>query len=176
LLEVSRRQTSHRDVFTLNEVALLLRAEMETSARAHGFSLAFDLADDAAAVRGSIDRVAQALRNVWTNAIEHAAAGDVIRVSTRNVTTRGAAATEIAVEDSGAGIPTEILERVFEPFVTTKTGTENRAAGLGLSLVFRIVQDHGGEVSIVCGNPVGTTVRLDFPAIVAGGRNVGADR
>jgi PAS domain S-box-containing protein len=67
---------------------------------------------------------------------------------------------ELHVADSGPGVPAAVRERVFEPFVTTR----HRGTGLGLAVVRRVVQAHGGEVRLVCPPGGGTVVTLSLPA------------
>ena len=66
------------------------------------------------------------------------------------------------VQDTGVGIPKELLPRVFEPFFTTKPA--DRGTGLGLATVYRTVQAHGGEVGIASRIGEGTTVTIRLPA------------
>jgi two-component system sensor histidine kinase PilS (NtrC family) len=66
---------------------------------------------------------------------------------------------EILVSDRGVGIPGDVLERIFDPFVTTKAN----GSGLGLAAVHRIVEDHGGIVRLESKVGEGTTVQLNFP-------------
>jgi PAS domain S-box-containing protein len=68
---------------------------------------------------------------------------------------------ELAVSDSGCGIPPEILGRVFEPFFTTKA--IGRGSGLGLSMIYGFAKQSGGHVKIYSEVGVGTTVRLYLP-------------
>jgi signal transduction histidine kinase len=65
----------------------------------------------------------------------------------------------LSVSDTGEGIAPESLERIWEPFFTTRT----QGTGLGLSLVRRIVEDHGGHVEVESQPGQGTTFRLYFP-------------
>jgi signal transduction histidine kinase len=68
-------------------------------------------------------------------------------------------AVEVVISDSGPGIPDDHLPRIFEPFFTTKaTGT-----GLGLAVVRRIMEGHGGDVQVESRPGEGTRVRLRFP-------------
>ena len=111
-----------------------------------------------------IGAIQQVLLNLVVNAA-HAIAAVVqvhggrglITVSTR----RDGAWVEIAVGDSGGGIPTEIRPRIFEPFFTTKpvgTGT-----GQGLALSRDIVQQHGGTIAFTCPEGGGTVFTLRLP-------------
>jgi CheY-like chemotaxis protein len=72
---------------------------------------------------------------------------------------------EIALEDTGCGMPADVVARVFEPFFTTKAG--GRGTGLGLSMVYGFAKQSGGSVKIESQVGRGTTVRLFLP--LAGG-------
>jgi two-component system sensor histidine kinase PilS (NtrC family) len=66
----------------------------------------------------------------------------------------------VEVEDSGEGIPAELLDKVFEPFFTTK----EKGTGLGLSTVYQLVQSSGGNIGVSSVPPHGTTFSVSFPA------------
>ena len=73
----------------------------------------------------------------------------------------------VELEDTGPGIPAEVRTRIFEPFFTTKAS----GTGLGLAVVKRIVDGHGGEISVSTRPAGGTIVQLRFPvALRAPGR------
>ena len=96
-------------------------------------------------VAGDQHQLQQLLLNLLTNA-EHAmdrtpSGRRVLGVVTRPVP----GGLELVVRDTGPGIPTEILPRIFDPFVTTKRAGEG--TGLGLSIVHRVVREHGGRVA-----------------------------
>jgi signal transduction histidine kinase len=102
------------------------------------------------------DQFVQAVGNLLSNAVEATQRGQ-IRVSTRRAEDGGA---EVEVEDSGSGIPPENLERIFDLYFTTKA----EGTGLGLSLVQRIVNQHGGRVQVHSAPGAGSRFTLYFPA------------
>lgn len=98
----------------------------------------------------------QALLNLALNGCQAMPDGGTLRISCR-AAARGK--VEIDVEDTGVGIPPENLNRIFDLYFTTKgTGT-----GIGLSMVYRIVQLHDGEVEVQSTPGAGTRFRLVFP-------------
>jgi nitrogen fixation/metabolism regulation signal transduction histidine kinase len=111
-------------------------------------------------------RVRQILNNLLANsqeALEHAATGR-IEVRTRRIEGESAQFAEIVVADNGPGFTREILDRAFDPYVTSKP----RGTGLGLAIVRKIVEEHGGD--IVAGNRTsgGAELRLTLPLLDAG--------
>jgi CheY-like chemotaxis protein len=68
---------------------------------------------------------------------------------------------ELAVADGGSGIPPEVLERMFDPFFSTKE--IGQGTGMGLSIVHGVVHDHGGHVLVESGRGTGTTFRVLLP-------------
>ena len=97
-----------------------------------------------------------AIQNLLINALQ--AMGGRGRLAIRLAGTQNV--VQIDVVDSGAGIPTEALSRIFTPFFTTKA----RGTGLGLPTVKRIADAHRGEIRVVATGADGTTVRLSLPA------------
>jgi len=95
-------------------------------------------------VRVDAGRVVEVLANLVDNAIKYGRNGGQVRVSAR--VTDGA--VETSVQDNGAGLAAEALERVFERFyrVDKARSREQGGTGLGLSIVKHIVQNHGGKV------------------------------
>jgi signal transduction histidine kinase len=86
----------------------------------------------------------QALINLLLNAYQAMPRGGRLEVRATTAQLEDAPWTEIAIRDSGGGIPPEALSRIFQPFFTTKaTGT-----GLGLAVVRRIVEGHGGAIAV----------------------------
>lgn len=112
--------------------------------------------DEGVTVLGQHDALQRALSNVLLNAVDATAAkGSVeVRVS------RGGAEAVLAVRDDGVGIAPEQLPRIWEPYVTAKTG----GTGLGLAIVKQTVVAHGGRVEAESAPGRGTEIRLILPA------------
>ncbi len=102
-------------------------------------------------------QIRQALLNLVRNAAEAVASkgGGHVWMRTRGTETR----VMIDVVDDGPGIPTELRERLFDPFVSTKEG----GTGLGLAVTHQIVKDHSGAIQIASSAGTGTTFTIELP-------------
>jgi two-component system, OmpR family, sensor kinase len=107
-------------------------------------------------LRADPDRLAQAVLNLIGNAREHTGPGTLARVSA----TCGDDRVAIVVEDDGPGVPAEIRDRLFEPFV--RAGGAPSSTGLGLSVVRAVAEAHGGEIAMTTGED-GTRVEVRLP-------------
>lgn len=125
---------------------------------AHRASIGLDVRCSAA-VAADARRVSHALLNLLVNARQATRDRGNVSVQIREVDHAGKAFVRIDVMDTGCGIPAHVQADVFEPFVTTKSS----GTGLGLSIVKRIVDAHGGRVSIASEEGEGTTVSVDLP-------------
>jgi two-component system, NtrC family, sensor kinase len=109
-------------------------------------------------IRGDATTLHQVLMNLLTNAREAMPEGGRIRIETSAAERPGW--IRLLVTDTGSGIPAEEISKIFDPFFTTKrTGT-----GLGLSVTYGIIQEHGGTVDVQSRPEEGTTFILSFPA------------
>lgn len=97
----------------------------------------------------------QAVLNMVKNSIHAMPEGGTLTVRTKT----GKEDVRMIIQDSGEGIPEENLEKVFEPYFTTKSF----GSGLGLTLVFKIIKEHGGDIQIASQVGVGTTITVIFP-------------
>ncbi len=112
------------------------------------------------------DQLVRVLRNLITNAAVHTAPGGPIRLAARRVVSDAGSAVELAVHDSGPGLPPEEAAHVFERFWRAdKARTRARGgSGLGLAIVASIIEAHGGTVSFASTVETGSTVTVRLPA------------
>src|SRR5215470_6948724 len=131
-------------------------ASFNGAAEAAGVKLAEDVARDVPPVAIDPARIRGVLGNLLSNAIRHTPQGG-------SVTVRGRASGDevtVAVEDTGEGIPDQLLPRVFDRFVR---GPGSGGTGLGLAIARDVVVAHGGSIEAQNGAAAGTTVRFTLP-------------
>jgi two-component system, OmpR family, phosphate regulon sensor histidine kinase PhoR len=156
-LEASDRESASVDVRAVVEAEL---AKVRDRAGEAGIELQADLAE--AIVDGSASDLGLAVRNLLDNALRYTDAGGTITVSVsaddRLVT--------VSVEDTGAGIPSRALGRVFERFyrVDEARSRDTGGTGLGLSIVRHVVERHGGTVTVTSQLGAGSRFTVELPA------------
>jgi signal transduction histidine kinase len=137
----------------LSDVARLARPEAARS----GVEMILDLGSDLPPVTADAELIAQASGNLVSNAVQAMAGGGTLLLTSRHATPAG---VEIRVVDQGVGVPPENLEKIFRLYFTTKPG----GSGIGLAMVYRIVQMHDGRIDVESTVGKGTTVTLTLPA------------
>jgi two-component system, NtrC family, sensor kinase len=143
LLDFARKDQYQLMPTSLNETIHRSLALIQHELLARGVSLNFDPAPDLPPVQGSADHLLGVWLNLLLNAMDalEGKPGEV-RVTTRQVGRE----VLVSVADTGKGISSENLARIFEPFYTTKA--PGRGTGLGLSVCQRIVHQHGGTLGV----------------------------
>ncbi len=171
LLAFSRRQTLQPKEVDLNGLAKNLR-RMLARMIGEDIDLELDLCDSPWPVRVDPARIEQALMNLAVNARDAMPNGGILLIRTRNVRLDArfisghpeAAEGEyvmVAVSDDGEGMDEETRRHLFEPFFTTKE--QGRGTGLGLSTVYGIVRQSGGNIWVYSEKGKGSTFEIYFP-------------
>ncbi len=158
------RSQAHQDVFTAIDLNHLARQAISlTQPKWKGQALAsgaeirvVEKWDNVPEISGEESALREVLTNLIFNAVDAMAQGGVLTLQTRREGER----VVLELGDTGAGMTEEVRQRCLEPFFTTKG---ERGTGLGLSMVFGIVQRHGGEIDIRTRLGFGTTFLLRFP-------------
>lgn len=128
-------------------------------------TLTLELDESLPRARGNQQQLVEAVLHLVHNARQAVEGDGRIILYTSHT---GNQVVTIAVEDDGSGIAEELLDRVFDPFFTTKGSWEAR--GLGLSVVHKIAEEHGGQLDLDSEVGRGTTVTLTLP--ISGGRHL----
>jgi signal transduction histidine kinase len=116
-----------------------------------------ELSDQPVAVAGAEQKLQQVFLNLFLNAKDAMPKGGWLSVATR--AENGQAVVEVS--DTGSGIPSEYLARIYDPFFTTKA--IGQGTGLGLSITYGIVREHEGTIDCESGVGQGTRFTVRFP-------------
>jgi PAS domain S-box-containing protein len=166
LLQFSRR--GHRQVSTVDP-----REEIATSVefvhyylQSHRIEVVREFAAGLPSIQADRQQLRQVFLNLLTNATDAMPQGGKLIVRAAPSALADAQAVAIEFADTGEGITAENLEKLWEPFFTTKP--EGKGTGFGLAICRRIVEEHGGTISIQSQAGRGTTIRIVFPATTHG--------
>jgi signal transduction histidine kinase len=157
-LKFTRPEELHLDAVLLEEVLKGVLRLVSGEVEKNGIRLITDIPTELPPVHGDRELLQQAFLNLMLNAKEAMPEGGDLRVSTRRSTDGH---VEIEVEDTGVGIPPDALPKIFDLYYTTREG----GSGIGLSLVYRIIQLHDGEVKVDSTPGEGTRFTIKLPEV-----------
>ncbi|HSE85118.1 MAG TPA: ATP-binding protein [Candidatus Binatia bacterium] len=145
----------------MNDVVDGIARILETEAKEKGVEIIRGFASNLPRVWIDREQLKQVFMNIILNAIQAMKAGGSIFISTRIASRNDDSDQFVQVEirDTGVGIPPENLERIFDPFFTSK----DEGSGLGLSISHQIIQEHGGYFTVESKVGVGTTFFINLP-------------
>jgi PAS domain S-box-containing protein len=161
LLNFSRTSGSEFTNIDINKVISDTLALLEHQFKTSKIEVHSDLTPDVLPIQGNSGRLQQVFLNLFLNAKDAMPGGGILRVATSN-----GDSVSVRVSDTGSGIAPEHIQRIYDPFFTTKTAPregESRGTGLGLSVTYGIIQEHAGKIRVESRPGAGTTFALDFP-------------
>lgn len=172
LLQFARKNKVVMSCFNIND-SLAFLAEIFNDSESP-LQIKFHLKAEDSFVIGDIEQFRNALTNIAVNAQEAMPGGGELNITTENITIDESSSSShlftitpgyyiaILISDSGTGINEQDLSHLFEPFYTSKDGSQN--SGLGLACVYGIIKNHNGFIDVDSVPGRGTTFTLYFPA------------
>jgi signal transduction histidine kinase len=168
LLDLARLEAGTADLkMSTVDVGVLLRSIVEKfspQATKAGVDLRLDISDNLPVLVADGDRLAQVFTNLVDNALKFTPVHGQVTLSAK----KAGAELELSVADSGVGVESEALSRLFDRFYQvdasrSRAGGEGHGAGLGLAIVKEIVQAHGGKIGVRSQVGHGTTFTIQLP-------------
>lgn len=157
LLDYSRPVTLHYSPLPINKI--VDQALKGVAQSLESITCQIELEDADREIMVDAVKSTEVLVNLITNAVEAMPTGGTLMINSQFHYDDGAEILRLCVSDSGCGITEEDLPRIYEPFFTTKTN----GTGLGIPTCRKIIEAHGGQISIVSKVDHGTTVEIILP-------------
>jgi PAS domain S-box-containing protein len=168
LLNFSRTTGTELTEISLNKVIADTLALLDHQFKVAQIQVQSELHENLPLIQGNAGRLQQVFLNLFLNAKDAMTGGGVLNVATLN-----GEFVSVRVSDTGSGIAQENIQRIYDPFFTTKTAPaegQSRGTGLGLSVTYGIIQEHAGHIRVESRPGEGTTFTLDFPLIATSTR------
>jgi two-component system sensor histidine kinase HydH len=139
----------------INDIVELFRQEITNK------QIKFDveLSPDISLIQADKDQIRQILMNIIINAIQAIPEKGEVKIKTEKDLTRGKSAIKLVIEDNGIGIADKDLNQIFDPFFSTK----GQGSGLGLSIVYKLVEGYQGEIKVESKEAKGTKFIIFLP-------------
>lgn len=144
LLSFSREQKVEEKSFQLNDLVHKVDSIFRHKLQLHNVSVTMELAEDLPEMLGDAGQIQQCLVNLLFNAMEAMPEGG--RITIRTFCEASQNLIRLEVEDTGTGIPEQMMSQIFEPFFSTKQ--KDKGVGLGLSVVYGIIKEHHGSIRV----------------------------
>lgn len=154
----SKMRPTHININRLIEKTLVLNSNL---LKINNIKVKKQMDPDLPDLFGSEDQLQQVFMNIVSNAVEamESAGKGELSITTRHYLEKDN--ITVSFKDTGVGIPDENLSRLFEPFFTTKK--KGKGVGLGLSVAYGIIQEHGGSINVQSEKGNGTTFIIEIP-------------
>jgi two-component system NtrC family sensor kinase len=157
MLSFSKPEEEKKRPIKMNELIEGILLVMEKQMRESNIKVETFFDDEIPEVMASTNQMRQVMLNMLKNAKEAMPKGGTLTVKTSKEVNK----VLIHIQDTGVGIPEEIRDKIFEAFFTTKQKV--KGVGLGLSVCYGIIKDHGGEIKVESEEGKGTTFRIRLP-------------
>jgi len=159
VLDFAKLQKPNLTHFSLNDLIGKITELFKLETKDKQIKFSPELSPDISKIQADEDQVRQILMNVIINAIQAIPKKGEIKIKTEKTLLKGEPAIKLIVEDSGIGIPEKDFTQIFDPFFSTK----DEGSGLGLSIVYKLVEAHQGEIKVESKEGKGTKFVIFLP-------------
>ena len=159
VLDFAKLQKPNLTHFSLNDLIGKITELFKLEIKDKQIKFSPELSPDISKIQADEDQVRQILMNVIINAIQAIPKKGEIKIKTEKTLLKGEPAIKLIVEDSGIGIPEKDFTQIFDPFFSTK----DEGSGLGLSIVYKLVEAHQGEIKVESKEGEGTKFVIFLP-------------
>ncbi len=159
VLDFAKLQKPNLTRFSLNDLIGKITELFKLETKNKQINFSSELSPDISEIQADEDQVRQILMNVIINAIQAISNKGEIKIKTEKTLLKGEPAIKLIIEDSGIGIPEKDFTQIFDPFFSTK----DKGSGLGLSIVYKLVEAHQGEIKVESKEGEGTKFVIFLP-------------
>jgi len=159
VLDFSKLKKPNLTRFSLNDLIKKITELFKLEINDKQIKFNLKLSPDISQVQADEDQVRQVLMNVIINATQAIPKKGEIKIKTEKALLKGEPAMKLIIEDSGIGIPEKDFNQIFDPFFSTK----DKGFGLGLSIVYKLIEAHQGEIKVESKEGEGTKFVIFLP-------------
>ncbi len=159
VLDFAKLKKPNLTRFSLNDLIRKITELFKLEIKDKQIKFSLKLSPDISKIQADEDQVRQILMNVIINAIQAIPKKGEIKIKTEKTLLKGEPAIKLIIEDSGIGIPEKDFTQIFDPFFSTK----DKGSGLGLSIVYKLIEAHQGEIKVESKEGEGTKFVIFLP-------------
>jgi two-component system sensor histidine kinase HydH len=159
VLDFAKLKKPNLTRFSLNDLIRKIAELFKLEIKDKQIKFSLELSPDISQIQADEDQVRQILMNVIINAIQAISKEGEIKIKTEKALLKGESAIKLIIEDSGVGIPERDFTQIFDPFFSTK----EKGSGLGLSIAYKLIEAHQGEIKVESKEGEGTKFVIFLP-------------
>lgn len=159
VLDFAKLKKPNLTRFSLNDLIRNVAELFKLEIKDKQIKFNLELSPDISQIQADEDQVRQILMNVIINAIQAIPKKGEIKIKTEKTLLKGEPAMKLIIEDSGIGIPEKDFTQIFDPFFSTK----EKGSGLGLSIAYKLIEAHQGEIKVESKEGEGTKLVIFLP-------------
>jgi len=159
VLDFAKLKKPNLTRFSLNDLIRKITELFKLEIKDKQIKFSLELTPDVSQIQADEDQIRQSLMNVIINAIQAIPKKGKIKIKTEKALLKGVPAIKLIIEDSGIGIPEKDFTQIFDPFFSTK----EKGSGLGLSIAYKLIEAHRGEIKVESKEGEGTKFVIFLP-------------